>query len=76
MSTDELLIEIVSYKYESLGFPYVFLDYSQTFKTWSVTWRNPVMFSNGKNSEGSTPNEACKKALEFIWANPQIFKKL
>ena len=75
MSTDEMLIEIVKYKYESAGFPYVFLDYSQYFKTWSITWRNPMGFSNEKQTNGNTPNEACKKALEFIKNNPKIFKK-
>lgn len=74
-NTDKMLIEIVSYKYESAGFPYVFLDYSQTFGTWGITWRNPRKFSNGEQTEGRTPNEACKKALEFIKNNPEIFKK-
>ena len=75
MSTDEMLIEIVSYKYQSYGFPYVFMDYSQTFKTWSITWRNPVKFKNDEERNGSTPNEACKRALEFIKDNPKIFTK-
>jgi hypothetical protein len=32
MTTDEMLIEIVNYKYKSFGFPYVFVDYSQSQK--------------------------------------------
>lgn len=76
MTTDEMLIEIVSYEYEAFGFPYVFIDYSQSFKHWSVTWRNPVKFKNEKQTNAPTPNEACKKALEFIKANPDIFTKI
>lgn len=74
MTTDEMLIEIVKYKYESSGFPYVFLDYSQTFNYWSVTWRNPVKFSNKEQARGKTPHEACENAMVFIKSNPQIFK--
>lgn len=76
VTTDELLIEIVSYQYKSAGFPYVFLDYSLTFRQWEVTWRNPVKFSNERQTMGQTPREACKKALEFIKANPDIFYKV
>lgn len=75
LTTDEMLIEIVSYKYDSAGFPYVFLDYSQYFGYWAITWRNPMKFSNEKQAQGKTPNEACKKALEFIKNNPNIFTK-
>jgi len=75
LTTDEMLIEIVSYKYDSAGFPYVFLDYSQSFGYWAITWRNPVDFSNEKQTNASTPNEACKKAMQFIKDNPKIFKK-
>ena len=75
MTTDEMLIEIVSYNYESHGFPYVFLDYSKLFNAWQITWRNPVKFSNEKQTQGTTPNFACKKALEFIKNNPLIFTK-
>jgi hypothetical protein len=75
MTTDKMLIEIVSYKYESAGFPYVFLDYNQFFDYWSITWRNPVKFSNEEKRHGKTPNEACQKALEFIKSNPNIFKR-
>jgi len=73
MTTDEMLIEIIKYNYKSVGFPYVFLDYSQFYKVWSITWRNPVHFSNEKQTNAPTPNEACKKALEFIKSNPSIF---
>ena len=73
MTTDEMLIEIVSYKYKASGFPYVFMDYSQFYKVWSITWRNPCEFTNEKQTEAKTPNEACKKALEFIKSNPSIF---
>ena len=75
LTTDEMLIEIVKYNYKSAGFPYVFMDYSQSFKYWSITWRNPVDFSNEKETQGKTPNEACKKALKFIKNNPSIFSR-
>lgn len=75
MTTDEMLIEIVSYKYESFGFPHVWLDYSQSFKCWTITWRNPAKFSNEKQTQGETPNESCIKALKFINDNPEIFYK-
>ena len=75
MTTDEMLIEIVSYKYKSAGFPYVFMDYSQTFKAWAITWRNPREFSNEDSAHAKTPNEACKKAIDFIDQNPKWFSK-
>lgn len=75
MTTDEMLIEIVNYKYNSAGFPFVFLCYNRTFKYWSITWRNPIDFNNSEQSKGITPNEACKNALEFIKDNPQFFTK-
>lgn len=75
MTTDEMLIEIVSYKYKSFGFPYVFLDFSQSTQKWSITWRNPAYFSNEKQTESDTPNECCRKALEFINKNPNIFSR-
>ena len=75
LTTDEMLIEIVSYNYKSFGFPYVFMDYSQHYKKWAITWRNPTEFSNEKQTEASTPNEACKKALKFIKSNPSIFSR-
>lgn len=73
MTTDEMLIEIVKYEYDAHGFPYVFLDYNQSFGYWSITWRNPVKFSNLKQARGKTPNVVCKKALKFIKANPHLF---
>lgn len=76
MTTDEMLIEIVSYKYKSHGFPYVFLDYEQFLQgEWHVTWRNPVEFNNNEIKKGSTPHEACVNALEFINNNKQFFEK-
>jgi hypothetical protein len=75
MTTDEMLIEIVSFKYKAFGFPYVFMDYSQSKKKWSITWRNPQDFTNEDNTESDSPNETCKKALDFIKSNPEIFKK-
>jgi len=75
MTTDETLIEIVSYNYKASGFTYVFLNYCYFTKKWSIVWRNPINFSNGKQTEATTPNEACKKALEFILSNPNIFSK-
>jgi hypothetical protein len=75
MTTDEILTEIVSYQYKSVGLPFVFLDYNQMDGYWSVTWRNPIGFSNEKQTAALTPNEACRKALEFIKSNPQIFSK-
>ena len=73
MTTDEMLIKIVSYDYKCYGFPYVFMDYSRTDNKWSITWRNPGEFTNNKDLEADTPNEACKKAIEFINSNPQLF---
>ena len=73
MTTDDMLIEIVNYKYKSYGFPYVFMDYSQSRKLWAITWRNPAEFSNEKQTESETPNGACRKALDFISNNPNIF---
>lgn len=75
MTTDEMLIEIVSYKYKSHGFPYVFMDYSQTEKQFNITWRNPVNFINERQTSSNTPNETCKKALEFIKSSPNLFNK-
>jgi hypothetical protein len=75
MTTDEMLIEIVEYDYKAWGVPYVFADYSKSNKKWSITWRNPVDFSNEKQTQGRTPNEACKKALKFIKNNPSIFSR-
>ena len=69
------LIEIVSYKYKASGAPYVFLDYCYSKRVWQLTWRNPIEFKNEKQTDGSTPSEACKKALEFIKSNPTIFTK-
>jgi len=71
-----MLIEIVNYSYKSAGFPYVFADYSQSKKKWSITWRNPMKFINEKQTQADTLNESCKKALEFISNNPQIFCKI
>jgi len=73
MTTDEMLIEIVKYEYDSAGFPYVFLDYNSTFNYWAITWRNPIDFTNDKQNNGATPNEACKRALDFIHDNPSFF---
>jgi hypothetical protein len=75
MTTDEMLIEIISYQYNTYGSQYVFLDYSYMFKTWSITWRNPVEFSNDDKLLSATPREACEKALQFINERPNIFKK-
>ena len=75
MTTDEMLIEIVNYKYEAYGFPFVFLDYNYSFKRWAITWRNPAKFTNSDLTYGSTPNEACKNALEFIKSKPEVFTK-
>ena len=73
MTTDEMLIEIAEYKYDASGFPHVFMDYSQHYKRWSITWRNPIDFNNSDKTKGQTPNEACKNALKFIKDNPEIF---
>lgn len=75
MTTDEMLIEIVSYKYKSYGFSHVFLDYSDMLNQWSISWRNPIDFDNSEKTKAETPYEACKKALEFIKSNPDIFTK-
>ena len=76
MNTDEMLKEIASYKYRSYGFPYVFMDYSQHFKKWSITWRNPANFTNDECRNADTPNQACKIALDFIKNNPMLFSKI
>jgi hypothetical protein len=52
-------------KYESYGFPMVFLDYNYAFKCWGVVFRNPVNFSNPDIKE-KTPLEACYKMLDFL----------
>ena len=75
MTTEEMLIEIVSYKYKAYGFPYVFLDYCFNRKVWSITWRNPADFNNSSNEDGKTPFLACKNALDFIKSNPSIFSR-
>jgi hypothetical protein len=73
LTTEEMLIEISSYKYKSYGFSCVFLTY--TLGTWEIIWRNPHEFSNNDQTLSSTPNEACKKALEFIKNNDKLFTK-
>lgn len=73
MTTDEMLKQIVNYKYESYGFPYCFLDYNYMTLEWCVSWRNPQKFDNGNVPCGKTPNEACVNALNFIKENPRIF---
>lgn len=70
-----MLLEIASYKYESFGFPNIFLSFSPTFKSWGVAWRNPVKFNNSDFAEGTTPSEACEIALRFIKDNPELFTK-
>ena len=70
-----MLQEIVEWKYKTYGFPYVFMDYSQTRKMWSITWRNPISFINDESREGKTPREACENALNFIKSNPSFFSK-
>jgi len=75
MTTDNMIIEIVKYNYDCYGFPYVFMDYSQTRKMWSITWRNPIAFLNEDCRDAKTPNEACKKALDYIKTNPNIFSR-
>ncbi len=75
MTTDEMLSEIVSYKYKALGHPYVFVDYQLSDKEWRVTWRNPYYFENKSQTNAPTISEACKKALVFIKDNPGLFSK-
>jgi len=73
MTAEEMLIEIVKYKYKCYGFPYVFLDYCQQTGNWSITWRNPIKFTNDLDPKSKTPIEACQAALDFIKNNPTRF---
>jgi hypothetical protein len=57
MTTDEMLIEIVNYKYKSFGFPYVGL-FSIT-KVW-LSFGKPAEFSNKQQTEASTVKVAEK----------------
>ena len=59
------LTELTKIKYNSFGFPFVFLSYDFETKKWSCTLRNPKDFQN-PNTESDTPNEAVKKLLEFL----------
>ncbi len=52
-------------KYESYGFPVIFLDYDYSFRHWSVSFRNPVNFSNPDIKEDD-PLIACHKMLDFL----------
>lgn len=75
-TTDEMLLEIISYKYKTNIFPYIFLDYSSYFKCWCIVWRNPLEFTNEETeTKSKTPKEACEKALQFIKDNPKLFTK-
>jgi len=74
-TTDEMLLEIVQYDYKTYGYPFVFLDYDKTASIWSITWRNPVEFTNQGQTYSKTPNGACKRALDFINRNLHLFKK-
>lgn len=74
-TTDEMLMEIAKYDYKCFGFPHFFLDYNNSSKMWSILWRNPHDFTNNHQKDAINPHEACKRALEFIKSNPQLFKK-
>ena len=52
-------------RYKSYGFGLVFLDYNYTFKYWSMSFRNPVNFSD-PSIEAKTPIEAVHKMLDFL----------
>ena len=54
-----------SIKYRSSGAPMVFLDYQYSFKYWSMSFRNPVSFSD-PNIKGKTPIDAVHKMLDFL----------
>lgn len=52
-------------RYESSGFPMVFLYYNYSFRYWSVVFRNPINFNNPEIKE-KTPIEAVYKMLDFL----------
>jgi hypothetical protein len=54
MTTDEMLIEIVNYKYKSFGFPYV-LWIILNHKSLVYHLEKPAEFSNKQQTEASTP---------------------
>ena len=75
MTTDEMLTEIAKYKYNSYVYKQTRLVYSQTFKDWRIEWADPIDFDSASITNATTPNESCKKALEFINSNPNLFWK-
>jgi hypothetical protein len=74
MTTNEILEEISSYSYKSFGFGVFGIDYVCFMGYWGASWRNPAEFSNPDIQE-PTPHKACVKALEFVKAHPEWFKK-
>jgi hypothetical protein len=52
-------------KYNSYGFPLVFLDYDYTFKSWSVVFRNPANFKN-PDIKAKTPLEAVHQMFDYL----------
>lgn len=57
------IFETLSYK--SYGFPIVWIDYNYTSKCWSMTFRNPVNFSN-PNIRSKTPIDAVHQMFDFL----------
>ena len=52
-------------RYDSLGFPMVFLYYNYSFDNWEVMFRNPRNFENPE-IKAKTPLEACHTMLDFL----------
>lgn len=65
-TTDECLKIFEKIRYESYGFPVLFVDYDYSVtKKWSVAFRNPANFSNPDIRE-DTPLKACHKMFDFL----------
>jgi len=62
---EECLVLFERIKYDSFGFPLVFLDYDYTFKSWCVCFRNPANFTNPDIKE-KTPLDACHRMFDFL----------
>lgn len=62
---EDCLVIFEGLKYESMGFPIVFLYYNYTFKCWSMSFRNPSNFSD-PNIKTKTPLEAVHKMLDYL----------
>lgn len=61
----ECLKILETIKYESFGFPMVFLAYNYTFGYWDVGFRNAKNFENPE-IKGETPLGAAHQMLDFL----------